>query len=52
MGLIQKQGEPRGTPAEGLPPLTGHSPTGPEHSWPTQGLVTGSIDNLATVHQG
>ena len=49
MGLIQKQGEPRVAPAQGAPPMIGHSPTGPEHSWQSQGLVTRSIDNLDTV---
>lgn len=37
------------TPVQGVPPVMGHSPTGPEHIWQSQGLVKGSIDNLDTV---
>lgn len=48
-GLIQKQGEPRVTPVQGVLPMMGHSSTGPEYSWQSQGLVTGSIDNLDTL---
>ena len=49
MGLIQKQGEPRVTPVQGVLPVMGHSPTGPEHIWQSQGLVKGSFDNVDTV---
>lgn len=49
MGLIQKQHESRVTPVQGLPPVMGHSPTGPKHSWQGQGLLIGSIDNLDKV---